>query len=338
MKTLWVHAGLPKNGSSALQVFFAKFREQLIGEGLDYIEMDDISAAKRGEITSGNGALLSRSMLFENHEAYYKDNDNLYDQLLKYVEKCKEPMGLLSSEFFAVTPLPKVNKLKIDLQNIGVTLKFIYYVRRQDQFLISTYMQRVKRHGYTGYPGQYILENYKNIYYLKYFGYASELEKILGEGNVVPLIYETTKDHPKGLVGHFSEEILGICPGWIVSDPVINSSLSPLELKLMLVANKYSPRMRFSDFLVQDSIDSGRSQKYGLHSIVPPHITSEVLDYFQEQNQKFEEKYGLGRRFPEHNKSEFVDIESLELSTEDIMDIFMGYLVRYDKRLAKIEN
>ena len=102
MKEVWIHSGLPKNGSSAIQVFLAQNIANLEQEGIDYLEILDISDAKRGHISSGNAALLSRSMLNKEHEAFYDDNDNLYNQFLLQISSSKYEKILLSSEFFSV--------------------------------------------------------------------------------------------------------------------------------------------------------------------------------------------------------------------------------------------
>lgn len=338
MKTLWIHAGLPKNGSSALQVFFAKNRDKLLNEGIDYLDIADISKAIKGEISSGNAALFSRSLLHKNHPEYKSDDGSLYDKVINTVYKSDSANGLLSSEFFARVPLERFEGLKNELNNLNVTLKIIYYVRRQDQFLMSNYMQQVKRHKYIGSPGDFILNNYKKSPLLNYFDCANNLEKVLGARNVIPLIFESTKEHQKGLVGHFIETILGHCPNWINAQSLINTSLSPLELKLMLMANKYSPRMVFSDLIVANSINSGRVQKYSLHNIIPPNVIKEILEYFKEQNNDFEKKYGNGNVFPNHIDDNYVDLQSITFTPEEVMDILVGCMVSFDKRLSMLEK
>ncbi len=343
MKILYVHAGLPKNGSSALQVFFAKNQNNLLKNDIEYLKIgkkDDIEEAKKGNITSGNGALLSRSMLNKKHEAYHSDEGKLYSEMLDIVKKSKVSTGLISSEFFALLSLDIIKTWKEDLALLGVTLKFIFYVRRQDQFLMSGYMQRVKRHGYMGNPNDYLLNEYKLIHFLNYFGYFNEIETILGQNNLVVSIYELTKINTKGLVGHFMQSILGECPEWVNIDPVVNTSPSLIEIKLMLMANKYSPRMKFSDFIVEDSIKAGRSTKYKLHSIVSPEVTQVIMDYFKNQNSKFEKKYCNGQVFPsiDYIQKEYLDIDDLFFSSGEVMEIIAGFLVRYDRRLLKLEK
>jgi hypothetical protein len=338
MKKLYIHAGLPKNGTSALQVFFAKNQKQLLEQGIEYFRTGDINEAEKGNITSGNGGLLARSMLNQNHEAYYKNGNHLYKEILEKIKNSNTETGLLSSEFFAVIPLSKITEFKESLLNIHVELHFIYYVRRQDQYLMSTYMQRVKRHGFTENPNNYLKSIYKNIHFLNYFGYFNQIENILGNNKLSVFIYETTKNHPKGLIGHFSQKLFGECPDWVKTDPIINTSPSPLEIKLMLMANQYSPRMQFSDFIVADSILSGRSNKYMTHNIVSNEVSKEILNHFDDQNKKFENKFAEGHTFPKPLDKDYINLESLSFKPEEVMDIVSGFLVRFDRRLTKLES
>jgi hypothetical protein len=337
MDILYVHAGLPKNGSSALQVFFAREEENLLKHSIEYFRTLENDKAKKGHITSGNGAKLSRTMLNEKHEAYYNDSGKLYKEMLTKVKNSKNAIGLLSSEFFALVPPKVIKKWREDLLLLGVKLKFIYYARRQDQFLMSGYMQRVKRHGYTGDASEYLLKSYKSIHFLNYYGYFNEIQSCLGEENLEVFIYELTKNHSNGLIGHFMQVILKKSPKWIANDAVINTSPSPLEIKFMLMANKYMPRMKFSDYIVEDSIKTQRSTKYAQHSIVPNYIVKQILNYFVNQNEMFCNKFCKGKKFPVH-LDEKLEQEELVFTAEEVMDIITGFLVRYDKRLLKIEE
>lgn len=338
MKTLWIHSGMPKNGSSALQVFLAKNKNALLKEGLDYIELNDIGDAVAGKITSGNSALFARSLLHENHEAFFQNGKRLHKKLFGYLSSAKSENFLLSSEFFTTVPAKNYKTLKEDLLELGITLKIIFYVRRQDQFLMSSYMQRVKRHGYQGFPDDFVLQNYKKSFFLNYFGYTNLIENVVGKGNVLPNVYELTKNHEKGLVGHFISRLLGYVPEWIEEQSSINTSPSILELKFMLMSNIYKPRMNFSDFLIEDSISRGRSKPYEGHSILSAEARAEVLEHFREQNEKFFAKFLPGGTFPETEQGEFIDLKSFQFSANEMMEVVTGFLVRFDQRLAFLEN
>jgi len=339
MKKLWIHAGMPKNGSSALQVFFAQNIEKLRKVDVDYLLLSNINDAKSGAISSGNGALLARSLLAQTHEAYYEDKNNeLYNKLIKLIKNSESNNLLISSEFFSVIPLHRIEKLKKELLEINVTLKFIYYVREQTQFLMSSYMQRVKRHGLQDTPNDYIKDTYENIHFLKYHGYAMEYINILGEENVLPFIFENTKKHNKGIAGHFIETLIGSAPDWINLTKNINTSPSPRELKIMLMINKYSPRMRFSDFLVEDSVTRGDSKAYKNHNIIGKDLYQELNQYFGEQNKKFVDKFNNGEGFPQKEYSDHIDLDSITFSDAEVLDIISGFLVRFDRRISNLEN
>jgi len=341
MKKLYIHSGLPKTATSALQVFFAQFQTQLHEHGVEYFSLGDIQAAKNGSIASGNGTLIARSMLIDSHEAYYDSKQDLQKNLLSSMKNSSCESGLLSSEYFAVVPAKKLNDWKQSLAVEGIDLILVYYVRRQDQILMSTYMQRVKRHAHTGTPEEFILSIYDKINHLKYYGYTRDLINFLGENHVLPFIYETTQQHEKGIVGHFLNTVLNITPNWEINNPIINTSPSPLEIKFMLMANQYSPRMNFSDYLVEDSINRNRSKNYKRHKIVSYEILEKINNYFKEQNRLFEEHFGNGDIFPKINPDDYkdhVELETTTFTSNEVMDIISGLLVRFDRRISKLEK
>lgn len=201
-------------------------------------------------------------------------------------------------------------------------------------------MQRVKRHSYTGTPEEFILQNYDKPPHLKYYSFTKDLTNVLGEGHVFPFIYEATQSNEKGIIGHFLNTILNITPNWEIINPVINTSPSPFEIKFMLMANQYSPRMKFSDFLVEDSISRKRSRKYVNHQIISKKAIDTIHNYFKEQNTLFEEHYGNGDKFPTMNVDDYndhVNLEKMNFSVEEMADVISGLLVRFDRRISRLE-
>ena len=338
IKELWIHAGLPKCGSSALQVFFASNKKKLESISIDYPELEDLSEAKGGGITSGNGAQIARSMLSPTHEAFYPDPASLFDRLISHIRQTKSDKVLISSEFFAVVPVKRIVEFKSKLTSEGFHLRYCYYVRRQDQFLISNYLQRVKRHGYSGYPDEFVRHLYKNVFFLKYYGYANHYVKTLGKDSVLPRVYEVTKRERGGIAGDFVKQLTGEIPEWIEPPKSINTSPSPQELKILLASNKYHPRMKFSDFIIENSALQGRSKEYSNHQILPYDVVQEVMLYFSEQNQKFFEEFSHLEKFELVTEGEFLDLRNISFGPEEIADIFAGLLVRFDKRIAQLEK
>lgn len=338
MKELWIHAGLPKNGSSALQVFFAKNRNNLAREGIDYLEMESLADAASGKITSGNGVLLARSLLRQEHPLFYPEARKKVHQFLSLVKSSANDKGLVSSEFFSNISIEGLKEIKADLDSLGVVLKFVFYVRRQDQFLVSSYMQEVKRHGYTGSLEQFVKSKYKSIHFLNYYGFSRQLHEVVGPGNLKSFRYDLTKYESKGIVGHFLKTILGHCPSWVKAEGAVNTSPAPSELKLMLLANRFQPRMQFSDLLVEDSQLTGRSTHYPTHNILKPELAAVVLEQFREQNDLFFKSYCDDDPFDMEVNPDYVDLSNIKYSATEVMDIISGFLVRFDRRIFEIEK
>lgn len=337
MKELWIHAGMPKNGSSALQVFFAQNLNRLREEGLDYIELVDLTDARQGEITASNGFRFAQSMLDKNHEAYLEDkNHNLLNQIISRIQTSKFSKFLLSSEYFIVVPYKEIENLNKHLLKNKIRLKFIYYVRRQDQFLVSAYMQRVKRHGYSDTPEKFILDYYKNTEFLNYFTVSKAYESILGKENLYVFIYERTKDHSNGIVGHFIKSILGKNLSWIEEQNSINTSPNLLELKILLSSNRFDPRTEFSDIIVKNSAKINNSSKYQLHNIIPERVMHSILEYFRKENEMLFIEYTKNEKFDEYLPQENINFNDINFTQKEFIDVMSGLFVEFDKKISRL--
>lgn len=334
MKELIIHAGMPKNGSSALQVMFANNYDALKKLSIDYFKMGEFQAGLSGAITSGNGALLSRSLLGENHEAYLDDpTNNHLNELINLMSSSNSKIGVISSEFFTNIPITSIEKLNNTCLKLGVKLRYFYYIRRQDQFLMSGYMQRVKRHHCTELPEEFIKNTYKNVGFLNYFSFSENIAQVLGKENVIVKSYDKCKKHPKGLAVDFIESLGCDVSEFTIKNEVVNISPSPREIKTLLVLNKFKPNTSLTDGIVQDSMLYARGNFNSLHSILKPEVCEEVLSYYKFQNEKLNAEYLAPDQRLEldiDNKS-YNDLEELELSSMELLDILGSILVRMDK-------
>jgi hypothetical protein len=335
MKELIVHAGMPKNGTSALQVMFANNYEKLKDLSIEYFKAGTFEAALSGAITSGNGAHLSRSLLGEKHEAYLPDPERKHlRNLLDLIGSSSASIGVISSEFFANIPRYSLELLRDECFKIGVTVKYFFYIRRQDQALMSGYMQRVKRHHCTSYPEEFIQRAYKKSIILNYYTFAESISSILGKGNVIVRNFDKCKKHPKGLAIDFIENIGCEVADFSIENKVINISPTPIEIKTLLVLNKYKPRISLTDGIVQDSVLYNRGNLTAKHSILKPEVCMEVLEYFSAQNEKINKEYlskdqALDLTLDE---TDYIDLEKLELSPMELLDVVGSILVRIDQK------
>lgn len=128
MTQVYLHIGMPKTGTSALQQFLLLNRDQLSEQGIYYPEHD----LGGNGISSGNGEMLVH--IAENHGV---------DRAKSYLNKLKAGAGehdlLLSSEFFFNYPGL--------IHEICPDASIILYYRNPISLLESSYNQAVKRLG-----------------------------------------------------------------------------------------------------------------------------------------------------------------------------------------------
>ena len=128
-KTLYLHIGLHKTGSSALQTFFARNIDALAAHGLCYPEGHTHGQAVAGHVTSGNATSLYHRLL----EGRLVPT---FEALLREVGE--PPRMLLSTEAFASLSREQVEELLAVLSST-YRVRVICFVRDVYPLLWSGY-------------------------------------------------------------------------------------------------------------------------------------------------------------------------------------------------------
>lgn len=340
MKQLILHAGIPKTGSSVLQVFWAQNHEGLLARSLDYFKIGDFKLGESGKISSGNGARLARTFLHPANPIHLKDREGALAALEEEIGKSSCETGLLSSEIFIDATDESLAEFRTWLKKKGITLKVFYFIRNQVQFLASSYIQQVKRHGCTEMPDEYVQRAYKNIPYLKYSSVLDRFASIVGAENVICRSYDAALASKGGVFetffGAFGMPSDGLEP---VSED-INTSLQPSEIVIMLLLNKMKPRMMFSDFLVENAVRRGAMSAGVQHHILSEKTVRLIEQHFAEDNRNIARSYFKRDALFEHVQGGqgVNSISGAALSFSDVIDCFGGLLIRFDERLVQIES
>lgn len=136
-RTLYVHAGGSKTGSTALQNFFEINASRLESLGFAYENRVRINSAY--QINSGNG-----KSLFTKLPSTTTGNE-IDSLVLSYFGRCNN--AICSSEYFAEFDTHHWKKLFESSMRLDVKLKVIFYVRNVIPYFQSVYDQNIKRHG-----------------------------------------------------------------------------------------------------------------------------------------------------------------------------------------------
>lgn len=129
-KTIFIHAGGSKAGSSALQRFF-------YSNALRLVSFDFAFENRR---RANNGLILYKAL----SSALTTDNE-IDSLVLSYFGQCSR--AICSSEFLQLMDARGWRKLLESLERLGIALKVIFYVRNVLPFLLSNYDQVIKCSG-----------------------------------------------------------------------------------------------------------------------------------------------------------------------------------------------
>ena len=144
-KTVYLHIGAPKTGTSALQSALVRNRPWLQQRGFAYPASDSDAQAEAGRITSGNGFALAKYM---NPKSDVMPNANIAAIWAHTRREIDAAPGnvLYSSEFFFFMDPERLQLFAEDLRSMGVGLKIILWLRNITEHALSAYNQVVKRH------------------------------------------------------------------------------------------------------------------------------------------------------------------------------------------------
>ncbi len=339
MKSMILHIGIPKTGSSALQVFWAQNREALLAQSIDYFPIGEFALGKRGKISAGNGALIARSFLRPDSAGYKANRDEQLAALDRHISASSCDTGLLSSELFVFAENEVLSNFSDWLAMRGISLRIFYFIREQVQFLTSSYIQQVKRHACTETSEEYVLRVFEKMHHIKYSKLFERMAKIVEPAQIICRNYHDAR----GLEGVYDLFLASFgldSQGLKFVEKEVNVGLDMTEIKIMLLLNKLKPRMVFSDYIVENAVLRGRKTSDATHQLLSSETIEKLQSYFADDNTRFARSY-FGRAILFDNLHSNIDtprIADVDPSSAEIVEIFGGLLVRFDERLGELEK
>ncbi|MEJ5992457.1 hypothetical protein WG902_20825 [Ramlibacter sp. PS3R-8] len=218
-RTLYIHIGCGKTGSSALQVWLNHQADVLRRLGVDYPsfgrrKLDDYA------ITSGNGKKLIDAIAAGEGEAFMQ-------------ELAKSPCGkiFLSSEAFQSLSDETLRDLKAQAARVGLRVAIIVYVRDVYDYVYSAYQQLIKRHLGTQTFRMYGLKRDKIQQFEVVASFARNFENLH--------VYHYDSERERGLEKSMLEA-LGVNPAKVppMPDTKVNRSLDAEESELLRMVNQ----------------------------------------------------------------------------------------------------
>lgn len=224
-----LHAGMPKTGSSALQVAFARNESVLEELGVHYPISPSHQKAAKGKVTTGNATELAGYLRRAGEEV--PDALTLVDRAL---EESTRTTVLFSSELLFYAHPAALAALKDHLARRGHDVSLAIFVRDFVPWVLSSHAQHVQKRGYTGDLGEFVDEFTDEI--LRIEGRLAAFADVLGRASITLMHYETHRD---ALAEHFFTTALagGAEVGSLRVPGQVNRTLNSRELGWMRLIN-----------------------------------------------------------------------------------------------------
>jgi hypothetical protein len=223
-RAIFVHVGLHKTGSTAIQRMLSDNSRILLKDGFLYPKVGQISEPVR--------SLGHHRLAWSLH----RDPNlmSLWGELREEITRSRAENVLLSSEEFEfVRQAAHYQRMRAELPE--ARFQIICYLRRQDELLESEYNQHIKQGG-TNTPGDFITRMMRRLNYGKYL---HVLEEVFGRQNMIVRVYEKSQLEGGLYVDFFQCLGLKLWAGYTLPTGTVNPSLSAAGLALMHLLNQH---------------------------------------------------------------------------------------------------
>lgn len=346
-RTLFVHIGLPKTGTSALQVFFARNAQSFYRKGLRYPGVSERVGVEE-VISSGNGAKIAKSAFL--HEELDEQASGL--SLLTRVLQASDRNVLLSSEYFSLWEGERHLALRRYAAAYGYSVRILVYLRDQADIVVTHYFQNLKRRpGYVDIAGDNFL-SFAHEYldtqpYLDFSGLLGMLSGVYGADKV-----RVKGSKRSGLVGGNllldALDAVGIAADESIDLNIskVNPTPTQHEMYIRAVMGMFLPSLSTSDSFLRviskihaENPVFAQSDK---NFFIDPAVVADIRSRFLESNTRVCEEWFGGRLYSElfdqKHYGEKVVFDNASVDINSLISVFGGLLVEVLGRLEKLEG
>ena len=267
LRTLYIHGGMHKTGSSALQNYLC--------QQLDHPEFEYFSVGKSNSsliVLQCFNRRLARLPEYQAREFTRKDFINLAEKARKRfvngLEMTKKENVILSAESFSLLTREECEDLRDVVSENFATVKLVLYIRPVRERVESAFQQKLK-YRFVDLE-QKITPNFKQR--------ISKYDEIFGRENVLVRCFDPASFVGGNVVNDFLETV-GL-PNPVENDPPANVGLSLAAVQLL-----YIYRMRYRLAIPEDTklvrrLEALKGEKFSLHQDLLDRILDDRIERF----------------------------------------------------------
>lgn len=341
MATVYLHIGLPKTGTTAVQYFLSNNREALQKHGICF---PDFGYRYPNIGIHRNAYFLVAPYRDEQHNEFPDQPGNDYEAGLEQLADLAQEYDkiILTDESIWRRSQYRENfwkTLKYDLWKRNMDIKLIVYLRRQDLWIQSFWGQKMKKPGISRDFHRQIAHMKKNNYPMDYYQRLDELSEVFGKNSIIVRVYE--KCQYQGEEHTIQSDFLDIFgltmkDGFTVNQAVYNTSLEGDFLEIQRRLNSL-PDFASSNHILKNSVkfvQDNYSTSAGKYSWFAPGEQASFLDSFSESNKRVAREY-LGRE----DETLFYDpLEELPQYPLDTSELLNDVILIYGNALHQMEQ
>ena len=294
LRTLYLHIGTHKTGSSSLQKFLFENVEWLLTKGYYYpVEGRYFLPMERSQSLLAHSLRGERPNYIRAEVEYSKRQ--CVAELIADIESSSAPAVIISSEHFCPCDRVTLIELQQILEPLFDQIKIVVYLRRQDQRLESGYNQRVKTgacvDSFNKIATRILHDNKPHM--IDYYSMLESYADIFGKPNIIVRPFEKEQLAGGSVIDDFLAILDVQSDSSVVRSTELNRSISTEMLVLIrtLVTGLPEPQRKKLSMLLRRLPLQTDNKRYTLCS---PQMRSRILASSADSNSKVAREY-LGR-------------------------------------------
>lgn len=342
MKTLYLHIGTPKTGTTAIQCLCEENQELLKEKGYYYpifpYQFFNVSNRR-------NGCFLYGRMRDRDGNRDIEAEQNAYQDCMKHVQKAfgKYDNIILSDEGLWTNGFREEKsvweRLKAQVDEGRFEVKVIVYLRPQEEFLYSWWSQRIKE--CVGREDKLewkdMLKQLPTIK-LDYYDMLQKIAKYIDKSNIIVRRFDRSQFLDGNIYSDFLNLIgLTFSKEYHLEKELQNESLTKNNTEIKRILNlipdmEYAYHRQYREILLENSRRMKGKDVYSMFSATE---LEEFRQRYHEGNQKIAVEYmGIqGELFPLGNKTieKWTPVNNYML--EDVVTFFGQVMIQMEKQL-----
>ncbi len=289
---LWLHIGMPKTGTTALQGWLHAHPDFLREHGIRYLATGRDRGTGTGRLICHNALAVAMS------RGWHGQPEDDADKMAAEVAAQQGAHCILSSEMFFGRDLTPLRQRY--LSRIAVPVRVFVYLRRFDDFIEADYKQRAKNGLPTGGAERFVAERLARIEsdpdYLNFSTAFDRIRAQLPGAQIVPRLYLRDEMAGGNVIPDFLS-VLGVAPDTVPLPKVAaNRSLSRVASEALGLFDERAGYDKKTRRRLGRALQvSGDARLYGSGDVLTPEERARINDTLEARNATMRSEFFAGR-------------------------------------------